>query len=117
MTIAEVAARIVAVNRESSHEDLYGELYVPDAVSVETFSGSPEEYRGIDAIRKKAADWYADVKEIHSMEVSDPLVGTNTFAIRYAIDATYKSIGRMNMAELGIYTVADGKIVREEFRS
>lgn len=117
MTTAELAAKIVAINRESDQADHYGELYAPDAVSVETFSGTPEEYRGLDAIRKKAADWYADVEEIHAMAVSDPLVATNSFAVTYTIDVTSKSMGRSSMTELAIYTVADGKIVREEFRS
>jgi hypothetical protein len=117
MTTAEIATTLVAINRMPEHVDRYDELYAPESVSVETFGPAPEEYRGLDAIRKKAADWYADVEEIHSLEVSDALVATDSFVIRYTIDATYKSMGRMNMAELGIYTVAGGKIVREEFRS
>ncbi len=117
MTTAELAAAIVSINRSSEQVDRYDELYAPDAVSVENFSGTPEEYRGLDAIRKKAADWYADVEEIHTMAVSDPLVADNSFAVTYTIDATYKSMGRSHMTELAIYTVANGKIVREEFRT
>jgi hypothetical protein len=117
MTTAELAATIVAINRAPEHVDRYEELYALDAVSVETYGPAPEEYRGLDAIRKKAAEWFADVQEIHSLEVSDALVGEHSFVIRYRTDITYKSMGRVTGAELGIYTVVDGKIVREEFRS
>lgn len=36
--------------------------------------------------------------------------------VRFTFDVTIKANGhRMTMDEMGLYTVADGKIVREEF--
>lgn len=38
------------------------------------------------------------------------------FAVHFAYDVTAKPSGqRFNMAELALYTVKDGKIVREQF--
>jgi len=48
--------------------------------------------------------------------VSGPFVAHDRFVVQYDIDATEKeSKKRMQMSEVGVYTVKDGKIVREEF--
>jgi hypothetical protein len=50
------------------------------------------------------------------MQIGGPWVGATGFAVRYAIDVTQKSTGqRHQMEEIAVYTVKDGKIVREEF--
>jgi len=66
-------------------------------------------------VQKKYRDWEAD-HEIHTMNVDGPWVGATGFAVRYAIDVTQKSTGqRSQMEEIAVYTVKNGKIVREEF--
>jgi predicted ester cyclase len=52
---------------------------------------------------------------MHSLKVSDPLVATNAFACTMTMDVTMKGQGRMNMSELCVYNVKDGKIVAEQF--
>lgn len=42
--------------------------------------------------------------------------GDDRFAVRFTYDITNKPSGmRMQMDEIGVFTVADGKVVREEF--
>ena len=54
--------------------------------------------------------------EVHSSEISEPLVYGNHFAIKYTLDSTMKESGqRMQMGEIAVYEVHDGKITREEF--
>ena len=55
--------------------------------------------------------------EVHSGSVEGQyLHGANRFAVIFEIDATDKSTNeRTQMKELGVYTVRDAKIVREEF--
>jgi ketosteroid isomerase-like protein len=43
-------------------------------------------------------------------------VGENQFAVQYTFDVTFKPTGqRTEMSEMALYTVKDGKIVREQF--
>jgi hypothetical protein len=119
MTITEIANRIVTLNRENDHESVYQELYHPDAVSIENWSGTPEQYVGLDAIRQKAEGWVMSVAEIHEVRVGEPIVSDASIAMTFFMDVTYKdpAMGRQSMTELAIYTVKDGKIVAEEFRA
>jgi hypothetical protein len=55
------------------------------------------------------------VEKMHSLKVSDPLVATNSIACVMTMDVTMKGQGRMNMSELCVYDVKDGKIVSEAF--
>jgi hypothetical protein len=117
MTTQEIANRLVELNRANDMEAIFGELYSPDAVSVENWDPAPMVYTGLPAIFEKGAKWQEDVVEMHSVSVSEPLVSDSSFAVTFTMDVTYKSRGREKMTELAIYTVKDGKIVREEFQA
>ena len=54
--------------------------------------------------------------EVYQAKVSGPFVARDRFVVQFDIDVTDKtSQDRMRASEVGIYTVNDGKIVREEF--
>ena len=54
--------------------------------------------------------------EVHDFKVGEPFVAHDRFVVRFDVDATDKnSKERFQMSEVGVYTVKDGKIVREEF--
>ncbi len=119
MTIPEIAARVVELNRIGDHETVYRELYTPDAVSIENWGGKPERYEGLEAIGKKAEGWMESVSEMHEVVVGEPIISDSSFAMTFSMDITYKdaAMGRQKMTELAIYTVKDGKIIEEEFRA
>lgn len=114
---AQVAQELVALCRQGRNLDAINKLYSPRIVSIEPV-GSPEmpaEMSGIDAVRGKN-DWWYQNNEVHSAETNGPFVGENQFAVQYTWDATFKPTGqRFKMSEMALYTVKDGKIVREEF--
>ncbi|MEL4383131.1 SnoaL-like domain-containing protein, partial [Shewanella algae] len=55
------------------------------------------------------------VEAFHSATISEPIVAGNSFAITWAMDATFKDRGRMTIEEVCVYQVADGKITLEQF--
>jgi hypothetical protein len=117
MTTKEIAAELVKLASQSKFHDAVETLFSPDIVSVE--AGGPEgmsrEMKGKDAVIGKG-EWWAANHEIHSMVVEGPLVAGSHFSVAYKIDATFKpEARRFQMEEIGIYQVADGKVVREEF--
>jgi ketosteroid isomerase-like protein len=117
MTTQEIARRLVEHCREGDFEAAQKELFANDAVSIEPHS-TPEfekETKGLDAIKKKGEKWNAMVERVNEMDVSEPLVASNAFAVTIQMHVTMKGGGDMNIAELCVYTVKDGKIVSEQF--
>jgi ketosteroid isomerase-like protein len=112
-----VAEELVAFCRAGRNMDAINTLYSPDIVSVESTGSEqmPREMKGIDAIRQKNT-WWIENNEVHSTEVEGPFVGDGKFAVRYGFDATFKPTGKREfLEEMALYTVKDGKIVREQF--
>ena len=69
----------------------------------------------LGAIKEKSVAFQAGVEEFHSATISDPIVAGNSFAITWAMDATFKGSGRMTIEEVCVYQVKDGKIILEQF--
>ena len=114
MNTKEVADKVVELTRKQAWREAVDGLYADDIVSVEAhgMDGSAEKH-GIEAIRGKV-DWWLEAMEQHSVEVHGPFVAHDRFVVRYDMDVTDKSSKkRMQLSEVGVYTVKDGKIVRE----
>jgi len=117
MKTEEIAKRLVALCREGKWAAAQKELYATDAVSIEP-QATPafeKETRGLAAIIEKGHKFDEMIEKMHSVSVSDPLVAENSFACTMRLDVTMKGQGRMNMAELCVYDLKDGKIVSEQF--
>ena len=52
---------------------------------------------------------------IHRIEISEPLISSNYFAINLRMDFTIEDKGRNDLEELCVYHVKGGKIVRQQF--
>jgi hypothetical protein len=118
MTLEEIARKLVANCRDGREREGLSELYDPGCESVEA-SDPPEGSRiskGVEAIKGKH-DWWAASFEMHGAEVEGPFLHEpHRFAVIFTMDVTDKSSGqRWKGREIGLYTVAEGKIVREEF--
>ena len=117
MNTEEVAKKVVDLTRKQECHEAVDVLYDKDIVSVEAsgMGGDSPEKRGIDQIRGKV-DWWVNNMQVHSFKVSGPFVAHDRFVVQYDVDVTDKaSKKRMQMSEVGVYTVKNGKIVREEF--
>lgn len=117
MTTQEVAKKLVELCDKGAYEEATNTLYDKNIVSVEprAMGGMPAEIKGFDAVCAKTK-WWVDNHEVHSAKVSGPFVARDTFVVRFDIDVTDKNSGnRFQGGEVGIYTVKDGKVVREEF--
>jgi SnoaL-like protein len=108
---------VVELTRQQAWHEAVDELYDKDIVSVEAegMGGQSPEKRGIEAIHGKA-EWWINTMEVHSFEVTGPFVAHDRFVVKYDVDVTDKnSKNRFQLCEVGVYTVKNGKIVREEF--
>ena len=117
MTTKEIAKRLKKLCDKGDWEGAHRELYAKDAVSIEpeASGGFEKETHGLDAIIEKGKKWNNMVSEVHEIEVSDPMVAGNTFAVTMRMDMTMKDKKRSDMTELCVYHVKDGKIISEQF--
>src|SRR5262245_61966630 len=115
----DVGTKLVELCRAGKNVEAVNTLYAADAVSVEAMSSPemPAVTNGRDAIRGKNEWWYAN-NEVHSGDVRGPFPNGDKFAVIFAFEFTPKAgqwAGkRQKMEEVGLYTVKDGKIAREE---
>jgi ketosteroid isomerase-like protein len=117
MTTVDVANRLVELCRKGDFEAAQKELFTDDAVSLEPYGTADfeKETKGLDAILEKGKKWGEMVEQAHGMDISDPLLSGSSFAVTMKMDVTMKGGQRMDMTELCIYNVKDGKIVSEQF--
>jgi ketosteroid isomerase-like protein len=117
MTTQEIGKRYVALCQAGKNDVCLDELYAKDAVSVEAAAmpGTDKTVKGLDALRAKSKTWN-ESNVVHTAEVAGPFPNDNRFAVRFNFEVTNKPSGRrMKMDEIGLFTVENGKITREEF--
>ena len=117
MKTTEIAERLVALCREAKWETAQKELFADDAVSIEacTNPAPQKETKGLAAIIEKGRKFDGMIEKIHLLTVSEPLVAGNSIACTMGLDVTMKGQPRMQMSELCVYAVKDGKIISEQF--
>jgi ketosteroid isomerase-like protein len=117
MSTTEIANRLVELCRKGDFEGALNELFAEDAVSIEPYAtpAFEKETKGLDAIHEKGKKFNEMVEEFHSCTVSDPLVTGQSFAVTMDVGVTMKGQGKVDMSELCVYNVKDGKIVSEQF--
>lgn len=118
---AAVAEGLVEFCRTGKFLEAIDRYYASDIESIEPAGNEamPAVMRGKDTVRGKNEWWLAN-HEVHRAEAVGPLVGTGAaadrFAVNYTFEVTNKPSGRrFAMTEVALYTVKDGKIVREQF--
>jgi ketosteroid isomerase-like protein len=117
MTTQEIGKRYVSLCQQGKSDVCLDELYAKSAESVEAAPppGGDRTAKGLDAIRAKGKDWQ-ESHVIHSAEVTGPFPNEDRFAVRFVFDVTDKPSGkRTKMDEVGLFTIENGKITREEF--
>ncbi|MDF1728188.1 MAG: nuclear transport factor 2 family protein [Sulfitobacter sp.] len=120
MDMKEIARELVAGCRAGGAQvrENIDRLYAEDAVSVEAadMSGQGRETHGRAGIHGKH-EWWEKGMEEHASTVTGPFWhGDDAFAVLFDVDATDKQSGkRMQMQEIGLYHVSQGRITREEF--
>src|SRR2546421_4351440 len=112
MTTKEIAERLVALCRQGKFENAQKELCAKDVISIEPYATATfaKETNGLEALLEKGKKFTALIEQVHSISVSDPLVAGNAFACAMQLEVTIKGHGRMNLNELCVYQVKDGKI-------
>jgi ketosteroid isomerase-like protein len=115
-TIHEVAARFNELARQEKWFEIQEELFAEDVRSIEP-SNSPylNNTEGKSRVREKAKDWVNRIETAHRLFTTEPIVAGNHFAVGREMDLTMQRLGRIQINEIMLYEVKDGKIVLEQF--
>lgn len=117
MSLKSMARQFVELCNQGKNFDVMEAMYAPDIVSVE---GDGKETAGKGPVIEKSRQWVA-VNTFHGEKVRGPFFSGGTesdgqFAVYFTLDITRKSTGqRVTLDEVGVYTVKNGKITREQF--
>lgn len=115
MDTTEIANRFAALCREGKHDEAGATFWSDDIVSIENMEGPMARLEGRAAVKGKG-EWWTANHEVHGGETHGPYVNGDQFCLRFHLDVTAKQTGqRMQMEEIGLYTVKGGKVVEERF--
>ena len=118
MTTQEVANRYAELEKQGLWHQNQEELYADDCESIEPAHAAAmgmSNVKGKEAIIEKGKAFNAMIEEMHGGYCSAPVVGGNYFSVAMGMDVTMKGAPRMNMDEIAVFKVKDGKIVSEHF--
>jgi len=109
--IAEEFAALCEAGRFAEAGETF---WAEDVVSLEPMDEMAVT-TGKEAVRAKG-EWWAANHEVHEVDVDGPYVNGDQFALVLEIEVTPKATGeRIEMEEIALYTLRDGKIVEERF--
>jgi len=116
MTTQDVAKRLVELCRQGKYEQAITELYSPEIVSVEPEGAPNRIVKGLQAIAEKSAKFESMIEKVNKSTISDPIVAENFFSCNMLMNIQFKGAPvATDMDEICVYTVNNGKIVKEEF--
>lgn len=115
MSIREIADDVVALAKAGDLDGIGAKYWADDVVSIEAMDGPMGRIEGKANVYAKGEWWYS-AHEVHSVETTGPWVNGDQFSVRWVMDVTQKeSDNRIQMDEIALFTVKDGKIVEERF--
>jgi hypothetical protein len=116
LTTQEVATRFNELAQQEKWFDIQDEFFADNVKSIDP-PGSPYfgYAEGKSSVRKKGEDFVKRIEVVHKLYTSEPLVSGNHFAVGREKDITVQGLGRIQISQIMLYEVKDGKIVSEQF--
>jgi ketosteroid isomerase-like protein len=120
MNTFQIGSKLVDFCSQGKDLEAIETLDSANIVSVEAVANPnfAQRIEGIEAVRGKAQWWFQN-HDIHGAQVTGPFPHGDRFIVFFKYDITPKDGPmkgqRVQMDEAALYTVKDGKIVKEEF--
>lgn len=112
MNIKEIAEKFVELCRVGKNMEFKMMFYSNEVTSVE---GRSEKITGLQAVLDRGLKWREIVSSVHGVEISDPIIARDHFAVSMVWDISYKDGTRSDLDEICVYGVKEGKIISEHF--
>ena len=116
MTTAEVAARFNELAQQEKWFEIQDEFFAENVRSIDPPHSPYFGYaEGKVAVRKKGEDFVKRIEAVHRVYTTEPIVSGNHFAVGREVDITVQGLGRIQINQVMLYEVKDGRIVSEQF--
>lgn len=116
MTTKEIAHQLVSYLKQAKFEEAQKALFADDAISLEPKDSNIPTFQGIESLIKKGEEFRNSVETWHNLNVSEPVISKDYFAISFTVKLTYKGQNTpSNLEEIIVYHVQNGKIKQEQF--
>ncbi len=116
MTTKEVAFRLYELCSMGKMKETIEELYADNAVAIEADESMGEKIvAGKAAILEKEEQFNSYIEAFYGAKISEPLVAGPYFTLSWWVDWQMKGQERMQMEEICLYKVENGKIVSAQF--
>src|SRR5262249_26205290 len=116
MTTEEVASRFSELAKHEKWFEVQDELFSDNVRSVDPPNSPYFGYaEGKAAVRQKGEEFLKKIEAFHGASTTEPVVGGNHFAVGREVDIAVQGFGRIQMKEVMLYEVKEGKIVLEQF--
>lgn len=117
MKAKKIAKHLADLCEKNEFETAQKEFYAEDVVSIEPQATEDyaKETKGKENVLAKIRKFNDSVETFHDTKISDPIVAGNSFAFTLSMDLKMKGRERMEMEEICVYEVKDGKIISEQF--
>jgi len=118
MSVQTIAGKFKELVNQGKHFEVMRTMYAPEMVSVEA---SGKEYVGKDVVIHKSEVFQGENNVLRQdvrgpFFLGDPSANSGRFAVYTLMDFSPKAGGeRVTHEEVGLYTVKNDKITREEF--
>lgn len=115
MTTREVIERFNELAAQEKWFEIQDGLFAEDVRSVEP-AGSPclKNAEGKGNVLKKGEEWLKRVEAAHELHTTAPLAYGNHFGVGRHMDITVQGHGRIQIRQIMLYEVKDGKITSEQ---
>jgi limonene-1,2-epoxide hydrolase len=118
-TTQDVANRYYELAKQNKRREIVDELYADDIINREPehaiAMGIPTITKGLNSVKAKTKARDELIETVHSETCSAPVIGGKFFSVALGRDITLKGRPRMNLQEIGVYEVNNGRIVSEQY--
>jgi ketosteroid isomerase-like protein len=119
MTTQEIANRYYELACQGKWTEIQETFHDDNVICQEpehaALRGVPTLTKGKEAVKVKSIASREMIETLHNQYCSEPIVGANFFSVALKRDVTFKTKQRMQMEEICIFQVTEGKIVSEQF--
>lgn len=116
LTTQEVAKRFHELAKQEKWFEIQDEFFADNVRSIDPPDSPYFGYaEGKAQVRRKGEDFVKRVEAFHSGHTTEPLVIGNHFTVGRSKDMTIQGHGRIQINQIMIYEVRNGKIVLEQF--
>jgi len=114
-TIHEIANLLKEMVSEQKFVEAYQLLFSEDAESIDPLNTSGQPLKGLTTLLEREKDFLSRVTAIQKISLSEPIIAGNYFTLSLKMSFDVQDHGHMEVDELCVYKVAEGKIVSQQF--